>query len=486
MSQTSILLERTNRDSVAPTGSASRLGPLLVFAVACICAVVICASSWPGYMSFDSLETLRQARFGITTNGYPTIGVYMQRLFDAILPGPGLLFAFQVGLYLLSTAAILVRLRLNTSLAVATVLFLSFSPAIVGLLLVVWKDIGMTGFLVFSIACALQVRHTGSRIWLGLAIFGLFMATAYRLNGICAAVPLLMWTVASYVKSDKKRLAAWVISSLAAITIGTVVLNKFRLPDFRPLNSHIEAILYTFDLIGLSERTKRNLIPSAFIEQYSNFTRSDVRGVYFIPHGGRSWYADPNEPNRKIISPLAITAIQSGDGVITRIDGSKYSIKQLHDDWLHAVLGNPRAYIKHRYDVDRAFLGIGAAVPWGITYPRIDPNDLGVSHRDNALTKITNKWLLATQETIFAFPWFYYVLGIATGICAWCLKPKERSLCIALLASAFLLLLPMLFITASSEQRYHLWSMVAIVLAAVSLAAPFGAKQVYVQDRGNA
>ena len=80
---------------------------LSYYALALLFIVLVCKTSWPGFMSFDSLDALNEARTGIHWNiNCPTIVIWVQGICDRIYNGPGLLFLFQVSITFIALADI--------------------------------------------------------------------------------------------------------------------------------------------------------------------------------------------------------------------------------------------------------------------------------------------------------------------------------------------------------------------------------------------
>src|SRR4051812_38167548 len=84
----------------------SRLKPRLVFFVAAACALFTVAVYFPGYMSPDSVEQLRQARFGVPNNMYPPLMAYIWSITDKIWPGPAGMLILNNIVFWFSLAAI--------------------------------------------------------------------------------------------------------------------------------------------------------------------------------------------------------------------------------------------------------------------------------------------------------------------------------------------------------------------------------------------
>ena len=59
-------------------------------------ALVFVYLAWPGYMSYDSVFALEQARAGIVSGTYPPLVSYLWWVLECFVPGQGGMLAFQV------------------------------------------------------------------------------------------------------------------------------------------------------------------------------------------------------------------------------------------------------------------------------------------------------------------------------------------------------------------------------------------------------
>jgi hypothetical protein len=94
------------------------------------------------------------------------------------------------------------------------------------------------------------------------------------------------------------------------------------------------------------------------------------------------------------------------------------------------------------------------------------PNLFGISFKSTPLTDVMMKYVLAQQNKVFAFPWFYYLLGLFTLVHLR-LRRTVFEIRHVLLYSSLLYWLPTALVTASAEQRYHSWSLVAVAVSCV-------------------
>src|ERR1043166_9005219 len=102
--------------------------------------------AYPGYMSFDSVWQLREARSGVFTSWHPPAMAMLWRITECVVAGPlGMLIlqsvAFLAGAYLL-----LRRYMPPLAAAVVASLILWFPP-VATTLAVIWKDSQMAGYV---------------------------------------------------------------------------------------------------------------------------------------------------------------------------------------------------------------------------------------------------------------------------------------------------------------------------------------------------
>ena len=162
----------------------SAIGPRAILVVGW-CVFLLYA--WPGVMTMDSFDQLREGREGYFTDAHPPVMAFLWGLIDRVLPGPlGMLIlqgtAFLAGVYLILCRAM--RPRRAAIVACVVLLF----PPVLAPLAVIWKDCVMAGFLVLGIPAVLSERR-----WVRIVGLVLFMlATALRYNALAATLPLIV------------------------------------------------------------------------------------------------------------------------------------------------------------------------------------------------------------------------------------------------------------------------------------------------------
>src|SRR3954447_24364589 len=155
-------------------------------AVALAVNFFVALAVWPGFMSWDSIFALKQLRTGITESAYPPMVSYMWAIPDLLIPGPGGMLLLQNGVLFVALGMVFYALKLSNSAVVALFFLFVASPILIGPMLVVWKDVGMSACLLLSVALSVfYMRRYHSRYLVAAMLF-LMIGGSYRLNSFTA------------------------------------------------------------------------------------------------------------------------------------------------------------------------------------------------------------------------------------------------------------------------------------------------------------
>ncbi len=181
--------------------------------------------AYPGYMSWDSMTQLAQARRGIYTDDHPPAMAALWRVLELVVTGPlpMLLLGsipFVIGLYVL-----LSRVMASRAAAIATVLLLWFPP-IGTVIAAIYKDTLMASLLVAGTALLVSERRR-MHTW-GLVLIS--AATAMRYNAIAATLPIvvLLYRFRGLVGWRRYAIAAtaWLAVTAAAMGVNAVLADR--------------------------------------------------------------------------------------------------------------------------------------------------------------------------------------------------------------------------------------------------------------------
>jgi len=144
--------------------------------------------AFPGYMSYDSVYQLSQARdIDRMNEWHPPLMAFIWSLLDKLVAGPLLMLVVQSVAFLLGLYFVLRHVMTSRAAAVAAVVVLLLPQTII-VMAVIWKDAQMAGFLIASVAALLSDK----RRWRIAGCAFLFLATAVRYNAAAATLPILL------------------------------------------------------------------------------------------------------------------------------------------------------------------------------------------------------------------------------------------------------------------------------------------------------
>ena len=416
----------------------------------------------PGYLSPDSITQLGHARSGYFTDWHPPLMSWVWRIVEKVHPGPlGMLLLhnlfFWSGLCLLAGGAFRSKWR-----AAAAVLLIGFFPPVFALLGTIWKDVGLGVSLLLVVGLlALAERRRASRIEAALALSVvcglLFYAVNVRYNAVFAALPMCVWTMwivgRDIARLDRYRTMAAAVSGLVLLLVlfaaGRIA---HRLIVDRRLFPSQQILVH--DLTGISVRTGRNELPG-FVQNEMPLSLEEVQRIY-TPHTVVPLYWGDNSTRRL----PRYTSIQNEN-----------DFSRLAGHWQGVVRRHPREYFAHRWQVARELLALDrprACLPF-IT--GTNPNPFGVSFQQNRLNAAVTGGLRSVQDTVLFRPGYYLIAGFLLLIALPFITRDafSRVGAAVLLTSGLLYSLPYYFITTTCDFRMVWWSVVAVLVAPLTM-----------------
>jgi len=412
----------------------TRLGVLAILAVGWLGFLLY---AYPGYLSFDSIVQLREARSGVFTDWHPPAMAFLWRLVEHVIRGPFGMLTLQTTTFLVGGYLLLARyLKPLVAAIFAVVLF--WLPPVSSTMAVIWKDSQMTGYLLLGLGLLLSERARTR--YIGLAL--LLVATTMRHNGFTFTLPLIviLWR---WPWQGAKRYAAslglWLATTLVAFGIngaltevkmhpwhGSIALHDIA-GTLRYANANDDEI--RADLVGvpmtatdhLYERLRATYVPAAGVFPL----------VAFIPQ--------PIDDTQR-------AAVQAA--------------------WKRVVSAYPGSYLKHRYKVFKHVLGV--TDPHGPIWVGTDtagadlyedrPSETQASMRDWMLQVVANSWSVR--------PFLYMIVIIALLYNV--VKSRDRFL-IALASSAIISEAVLFFVSPTPDFRYSLWLVPTAFILVITL-----------------
>ena len=431
--------------------SASRISTTLRVAVlAAVFTWLVCRISWPGFMSFDSMYALRQARTGIETGGYPPMVSYLWWLCERIIPGQGGMFILGNVLALSGVAALGRALGARELRIFLAMLLLACAPLTLGPMLVVWKDVAFGGLMAIAYAITLKAIDGKRPGVIAAAVLSLAFASTFRLNGVAAALPALgalAWTtcgqpasVADSIASriDRKRLVRSLVMfvGLVVATVAFVAMTVvWRLPDLKRIGVPTGSVgVQLHDLLGISICAERNLLPPGV--HSGEMTLQRLRQIYRPEHAQRS-LGPP---------PLLDEAVVEANG------------QALAASAVAARIAHPWCYLEHRTRVFLHGIGANAGPVFYLVQPGVFPGEALTDVIPTERTVHTLAYIVDHESSIFARGYLYALLAVVALAAA---RPdayrRRASRALLPMAGAMAYMAGSFFVVPAADARYNFW-----------------------------
>jgi len=416
------------------------------------------AAFWPGQMSFDSAYAWWQVRGGATTDIAPPMLILVWRFCDALVSGPGLLFALHLALFWSGLALLAGALRAGTARTLALMLIVGFAPVPWLLRGHVWTDVALFSALLFVTGVLAHVHATQKRGWLIAALPALFYAAAVRHNALPAVLPLAAWMIWLALGTTIRT------AQISRLALGTLILCAVLVAGAALVNSQVQRRVplwpatAEWDLAAISIASGEMLLPDFMVGP--GLDVAELREAF------REWSITPMLQNTR-----------HGMRDPFMEDFTPEQLATLRDAWFAAIRAHPGAWLAHHVRQAHALLGVhDASWPRELIYV-----DDEFQYRDNPPiarnTSALHRALMRAAQTLSTTPllagWPYLAIGLLALPFAWRRRRELAGItALVLIASAWLYVLP-LIVLVPAELRYLGWSCLACVLAAaVAWMAP--------------
>ena len=471
----------TGKVSPAATMASPRRLTALKLCIICLAGFAVSVTiNYPGFMSYDSVQQLLEARAGVYSDVHPPLIALMWHFTDKIIPGP-------FGMLLLETALIWCGTFLiafywfsdgHPAFALMPCIFV-FYPPIFGISGVIWKDIFMWAFFMLAIGVAGAIKPGSAAVagYRSIAKFVLgslflLLATLSRHNALLAVIPLIalgtVQTTLGAARSGRFFAGVSVIGGLlfAIILFGATLVNN-ALTSYKTTPWPRIALFDIGGIIsGLSDPDEQKTIYERIPESLRG--NGSLRNL-LLAYNPADWTMLVQIENPAFqFEPFTSHKIYAKEVGVTVPDGNA-----LTHVWLQTIFRHPLAWLNHRVVVSRILLGHTHHILWGSVFMIPNGFDHWVAEiygRNPELNKFQNyvKSLL-TQFSGYLFfrPWLYMTLS--TFLILDCLIfPFAGCVQIALIALSGLTYEGGLFLFATSaEFRYSHYMIYTSVLASL-------------------
>jgi hypothetical protein len=408
--------------------------------------------AFPGQMTRDSLDHLREARLGVYTDSHPPVINLLFKICDTLVAGPIGMLLLQNVLLLAGLYAIL-KLLLAPRRAAWIAAALYVSPPVLPVMAVIWKDCFMAGFLAVGIAGLFSPRRA-RRLW---ALAALCAATAMRYNAFGATLPLIVllfqWRPGMpWLARYATAVALWFAITFVAFFANSALTDR---------QMHFwHSSLAVFDIVGTYAHVEGELPDAQMLAELEGtglLIDHDVHATMRKLYSPRIFFPILLDPDHKLWE-LPITGFQPAPQAQRDAIGRAF--------W-HAVTTYPMAYVAHRLAATGAALDletlrkgyINKRAPKNLEYTQ----EFGISTASSFVQgRFIRYYYWLSAHTPLLVPWVYLVISIL--LIPFALRQRDV---LAILLSGLVMESSLLFLAHSTDYRYSHWMVISTILAAI-------------------
>lgn len=380
--------------------SASKANTLIAILTSLALATIILCVAYPGFMSYDSLVMIDEARNGVIGAPYNPGPVYILRLFDIFGEGPAALLFCEAFTIFFSSFSITRRITGNFKFSMVSQLLLAATPLVAGCLFVLWKDNIMLALALSatSMMFAEPASKNISKINKWITLILIFLVGLMRINALPLVIALVIIWLKRFTKLQGLNIKS-VFATLGLAALSMVFLQasmSFRLPDLQRLPANDVAFMtLKYDLYGISYFGNVQILPLSNDPSISGSLPMSVVRESYSPIGG--W---------------TVSARAESMGVSQLLDDGSISNPELVRIWFEKVLEHPLAYLQYRTALFSQTIGAVSGEVFEPThYGRIDENNLGFKFSERPLTSLAVAYVWSATTTLFGKPFFALVIS---------------------------------------------------------------------------
>jgi hypothetical protein len=443
------------------------------------------AANYPGFVSYDSLEQVLDARGGVYSDWHPPVMALFWHLAMKLLPGPVGMLVLGAALLWLGTYLVAVTWFRGTGRSTLWSLIpclIVFFPPVFSISGAIWKDILMWAFLVLAIGISgtLGPSSQGSSsiigVKLAIAAVLLLLAISVRHNAVFAAAPIAILCIGRVIGAQPFgwRIALGVGAALCLLL---VILAGGLSDSLTTYRRNPWASVAIFDIAGTISRLHDRQEQEAW---YMSMPER-VRGPgsldrVLTTYSPRYWLTMFSDQQPAFVCPAgAPSTVVHHMPFETCFQLAEEERGALRRSWESIIIRHPAAWLGHRLSVFRHVLGLDRAPSWDAVF--IEPDTIyaqgyGVPRWLVDLQRGMKKQFERLAETWLYRPWIY--LALNAGVFALCIWPRSQaSREMGLIAASGLLYEASLFFMApSADYRYsHYMIYISILVAALWLRA---------------
>lgn len=418
--------------------------------------LVLILYAFPGVMTMDSFDQLREGRTWFFTDAHPPAMAALWGVLDRLVRGPLLMLMLQGAAFLGGLFLILTHVLSRPRAAVAAVVLFLFPPVLVPMA-VIWKDCMMAGFFVLGIAGLLHADRRWRLTGLGL----LSIATAMRYNAPAATLPLILllfyWRAGMpWLARYALALGAWIAVTAVAMGCNSLMVDRemhfwhssLALEDIVGTLAHVSPALPDRELGPLLAPTGIRVDHDYHARLVQQYVPYDFQQL--VSGEGHLW--DVPIAGTEPAPPAQRTAIERA--------------------WKAIIPAHEAAYLAYRVEVFAEVLGLhrkfqGATVIRHELQYRgmLDAMNLPLTQSAVSRTGEDLTMWMAKRTRLFR-PHVYALLALA--LLGFCVRQREIG---AILLSGLGLEVSLFPLVQAPDYRYSHWLVTCALLALVMLVA---------------
>jgi hypothetical protein len=419
-----------------------RLAPIALLAA--VWGVFV-AYSWPGFMSYDSMRQLVQARSGELGNWHPPLMAWVWSMLDSIVAGPALMLILQTGLFMIGLFAVLRRYAAPMRAAVVSAAVFLFPPVFAPMS-VIWKDSLMAAVLL----CAVAGLTSPARLARILGWLALIAVAALRHNAPLLIVPIAAMLVPLPEGGSTWRRRALGAGLGVAVSIaGLLASRALTRVDEHPFANMI-AMPDVAAVIATSEAMTDAEVGTLLGDVQLAVTRDVQARLRALQADDTDW------------QPLSV-----GEQHVFELITTDAQAAAMSSAWRRAIAEHPGRYLAHRLVLLGKVLGWTHRRPIPYVTPLSESREViavaGEVRSYSAFQRAVGRLLLRISRSIVFWPTLYFVLGIGLLVILW-RDPLQRGLLIGALGYELALFFAS---PGGQEHRYSHWMITCAVIAAV-------------------
>jgi hypothetical protein len=402
---------------------------------------------YPGFMSTDSINQYSQTLSGVYNDHHPIIFAKLWSMLGNIVSGPFLMLLLQASIYWL--AILILYLKKRTYRNSKLIILMGFSPFLLSILGVIWKDIHFAVALLFILATSVERKSFSFGIQkillLGLEMAFLLYASNVRGNS-WAAIPFVAYIwIRSYLKNTSK---IKIISLALLFTISAFGLGKFYTEDVvKATPSDFANYFMTDQLIYFSYLEKKSLVPEVTYRDMVNCAPA-------------------------IVAEMKLTQRAFCLEISGKYSTASFNTKNLRSQLIKSIKEHPWEFFIYKISAYSEFTGTFWHKNYYYWHPGLDKNDFGLTQKNNGVTVLLRNYVEGTITLLpFLFaPLFWLWLSIMLILLSWLVRKRiDSEISFMLAMSAFLYNFQNFLAAGGPDFRYFYWSAMGTTLSLVLL-----------------